>query len=105
MRPSAFAHHRPTSVKEAISLLAQFGRVAEMPHLSSLRTQPAPAELSLRFALDLATGSAAVLDTGSRAAKKMPRVSGAEYFGGTSDDRICGTIDKCESSSATASAM
>ena len=53
------------------------------------RTQPRPAELS-----GLATGSAAVLDTGSRAAKKMPRVSGAEYFGGTSDDRICGTIDK-----------
>ena len=25
---------------------------------------------------------------------KMPRVSGAEYFGGTSDDRICGTIDR-----------
>src|SRR5262249_7682263 len=46
-----------------------------------------------RFALDLATGSAAVLDAGSRAAEKMPRVSGAECFGGTSDDRICGTID------------
>jgi hypothetical protein len=27
-------------------------------------------------------------------AQKKPRVSGAECFGGTSDDRICGTIDK-----------
>jgi len=27
-------------------------------------------------------------------AKKMPRVSGAKCDRGTSDDRICGTIDK-----------
>jgi len=26
--------------------------------------------------------------------QKRPRVSGAECFGGTSNDRICGTIDK-----------
>jgi len=35
----------------------------------------------------------------------MPRASGAEYFGGTSDDRICGMIDKEETNSAIALAM
>jgi hypothetical protein len=37
-----------------------------------------PSAQPQRSFLDLATGSAAVLDTGSRAAKKQPRVSGAE---------------------------
>jgi hypothetical protein len=34
------------------------------------------------------------LDAGSRVAQKRPRSRGAECFGGTSNDRICGTIDK-----------